>query len=55
VSNIGKADRPHPRERAVALVVENDRWMRLVMSDLLVQAGFRVAEASNGFSAIRLA
>jgi DNA-binding response OmpR family regulator len=55
VSNIGKADRPHPRERAVALVVENDRWIRLLMCDLLVQAGFRVAEASNGFSAIRLA
>jgi CheY-like chemotaxis protein len=36
-------------------VVENDRWIRLVMCDLLVQAGFRVAEASNGFSAIRLA
>jgi CheY-like chemotaxis protein len=27
----------------------------LVMCDLLVQAGFQVAEASNGFSAIRLA
>ena len=55
MSNIEKADRPHPRERAVALVVENDRWIRLVLSDLLVQTGFRVAEASNGFSAIRLA
>ena len=36
-------------------MVENDRWIRLVMRDLLVQAGFRVAEASSGFSAIRLA
>jgi DNA-binding response OmpR family regulator len=36
-------------------VVENDRWIRLVMCDLLVQAGYRVAEASNGFSALRLA
>jgi DNA-binding response OmpR family regulator len=55
VSNIGEADRPNPRERAVALVVENDRWIRLVMCDLLVQAGYRVADASNGFSALRLA
>ena len=55
MSNLGEADRPNPRERAVALVVENDRWIRLVMCDLLMQAGYRVAEASNGFSALRLA
>lgn len=52
---MGESDSPHPRERAVALVVENDRWIRLVMCDLLAQAGYRVAEASNGFSALRLA
>jgi DNA-binding response OmpR family regulator len=43
------------RERAVALVAEYDRWIRLVMHDLLVQDGYRVEEASNGFSALRLA
>jgi CheY-like chemotaxis protein len=45
---------PHPYERAIALVVENDPWIRLVMCDLLTQAGYRVAEASNGSSALRL-
>jgi DNA-binding response OmpR family regulator len=39
----------------MALVVENDFWIRLVMCDVLAQAGYRVAEASNGFSALRLA
>ena len=53
--NIGAADRPHLPERAVALVAENDRWIRLVMRDLLAQDGYRVEEASNGFSALRLA
>ena len=35
--------------------MENDPWIRLVMCDLLAQAGYRVTEASNGFSALRLA
>ena len=39
----------------VTVVVENDPWIRLVMCDLLAQAGYRVAEASTGFSALRLA
>jgi DNA-binding response OmpR family regulator len=47
--------RTHPWERAIALLVENDPWLRLVMCDVLAQAGYRVAEASNGFSALRLA
>jgi DNA-binding response OmpR family regulator len=41
--------------RSIALVVEHDPWIRLVMCDVLAQAGFRVASASNGFSAVRLA
>ena len=52
---MGEPGRPHPYERAIALVVENDPWIRLVMCDLLAQAGYRVTEASNGFSARRLA
>lgn len=55
MSKIPKAGKSHPYERAIALVVENDPWMRLVMRDLLTQAGYRVAETSNGFSALRLA
>ena len=35
--------------------MENDPWIRLVICDLLAQAGYRVTEASNGFSALRLA
>jgi hypothetical protein len=29
----------------MALVVENDFWIRLVLCDVLAQAGYRVAEA----------
>jgi CheY-like chemotaxis protein len=36
------------------LVAHHDRWTRLVLSDALVHAGFRVAEASNGLAALRL-
>ena len=52
---MGEPGRPHPYERAIAPVVENDPWIRLVMCELLAQAGYRVAEASHGFSALRLA
>lgn len=55
MSNIGEAGGPHPCEQAVALVAENDPWIRRLICDLLAQAGYRVAEASNGFSAVRLA
>jgi DNA-binding response OmpR family regulator len=55
VSNTEGVGRTHPWERAIALLVENDPWLRLVMCDVLAQAGYRVAEASNGFSALRLA
>jgi DNA-binding response OmpR family regulator len=55
MSNIGEEDRPHPCERAIALVVDNDPWTRLVMRDLLAQVGYGVLQASNGFSALRLA
>ena len=55
MSNVRGVGRTHPWERAIALLVENDPWLRLVMCDVLAQAGYRVAEASNGFSALRLA
>ena len=55
MSNAGETRTPHRSEPAGALVVENDRWIRLVMRDLLAQSGYRVAEASNGFSGLRLA
>jgi DNA-binding response OmpR family regulator len=55
VGNIGEAGGRHPCERASALIVENDPWIRLVVCDLLAQAGYRVAEASPGCSALRLA
>jgi DNA-binding response OmpR family regulator len=55
VSTVGEAAGPYPCEPPIALVVEHDPWMRLVMCDVLAQAGFRVASASNGFSAMRLA
>ncbi|HEY3058597.1 MAG TPA: response regulator [Chloroflexota bacterium] len=37
------------------LVVHHDRWARLVLVDVLARAGFGVAEASNGMTALRLA
>ena len=37
------------------LVVHHDRWARLVLADVLAGAGFGVAEASNGMTALRLA
>jgi len=55
VSTVGAAAGPYPCEPPIALVVEHDPWIRLVMCDVLAQAGFRVASASNGFSALRLA
>ena len=55
MSNTEGVGRTHPWERAIALLVENDPWLRLVMCDVLAQPGYRVAEASNGFSALRLA
>ena len=55
MSNVRGVSRTHPWERAIALLVENDPWLRVVMCDVLAQAGYRVAEASNGFSALRLA
>ena len=55
MSTVGAAAGPYPCEPPIALVVEHDPWIRLVMCDVLAQAGFRVASASNGFSAVRLA
>jgi CheY-like chemotaxis protein len=37
------------------LVVDDDAWMRSVLTDLLPVEGYKVEEAGNGTSAIRLA
>ncbi|HYY90040.1 MAG TPA: response regulator [Chloroflexota bacterium] len=37
------------------LVVEDDPWIRALLTDLLAAEGFEVEQASNGPSAIRLA
>ncbi len=42
-------------ERSIALVVEDDPWIRLLLRDLLTDAGYAVLEASNGSAALRLA
>jgi two-component system, OmpR family, KDP operon response regulator KdpE len=43
------------KELPIALVVESDPWARLVMRDLLTDAGYEVGEASNGSAALRVA
>jgi CheY-like chemotaxis protein len=55
MNNTDETRTPQGCVPAGALVVENDPWIRLVMRDLLAQSGYRVAEASNGFSGLRLA
>ena len=55
MSSNAEAAGAHPCEPPTALVVEHDPWIRLLVCDVLAQAGFRVASASNGFSAVRLA
>ena len=42
-------------ERSIALVVEDDPWIRLLLRDLLIDEGYAVLEASNGSAALRLA
>ena len=42
-------------ERSIALVVEGDPWIRLLLRDLLTDEGYAVLEASNGSAALRLA
>ena len=42
-------------ERSIALVVEDDPWIRLLLRDLLTDEGYAVLEASNGSAAVRLA
>jgi len=42
-------------ERSIALVVEDDPWIRLLLRDLLTDKGYAVLEASNGSAALRLA
>ena len=42
-------------ERSIALVVEDDPWIRLLLRDLLTDEGYAVLKASNGSAALRLA
>src|SRR5712691_938609 len=42
-------------ERSIALVVEDDPWIRLLLRDLLTDEGYAVLEASKGSAALRLA
>ena len=42
-------------ERSIALVVEDDPWIRLLLRDLLTDERYAVLEASNGSAALRLA
>jgi DNA-binding response OmpR family regulator len=42
-------------ERSIALVVEDDPWIRLLLRDLLTDEGYAVLEATNGSAALRLA
>lgn len=37
-----------------ALVVDDDPWLRLLVSELLEEEGYRVQQASNGSAALRL-
>ena len=39
----------------LVLVAHSDRWTRLLVRDVVVEAGSAVVEASNGMSALRLA
>ncbi len=43
------------RPRATVLVIEDDRWQRDALSQILSTEGYRVLEASNGKSGLRLA
>ena len=42
-------------ERAAALIVDDDPWIRLLLTDILSVAGYVVQEASNGAAALRIA
>jgi DNA-binding response OmpR family regulator len=41
--------------RSIALVVEDDPWIRRLLCDLLTDEGYTVEEAPNGSAALRLA
>jgi DNA-binding response OmpR family regulator len=43
------------RVRTTALVVDDDVCVRSLLAELLVEEGFDVSQASNGFSGLRLA
>jgi DNA-binding response OmpR family regulator len=42
-------------ERSIALVVEDDPWIRLLLRDLLTDEGYAVLESCNGSAALRFA
>jgi DNA-binding response OmpR family regulator len=41
--------------RDAALIIDDDPWIRTLLSDLLESEGYAVQEASNGSTALRLA
>ncbi len=41
--------------RTTVLIVEDDRWLREVLANLLAEDGYNVVQASNGESGLRLA
>lgn len=43
------------RTHATALVVDDDVCVRSLLAELLIEEGFDVSQASNGFSGLRLA
>jgi CheY-like chemotaxis protein len=43
------------QSRRTALVIEDDQWTRSLLQELLERAGYAVAEASNGYTGLRLA
>jgi CheY-like chemotaxis protein len=45
----------HGEKRVSVLIADHNRWTRLNLASMLIEAGMLVSEASNGFSALRLA
>ena len=51
----GSSDVPLLPERALVLLVEDDRDGRILFAEWLMQAGFRVDQAHNGLQALERA
>jgi len=43
------------RLRATVLVIDDDQWIRSIIADALVAAGFRVEQAGDGATGLRMA